>query len=86
MTKSKVCKSHDAIGIYSFDSYGYNSIYVNAIEYGIDDYVYFTFCQTDIVNNTTKVSYHKRMIKSDNKGNLYFSFYRRIYFDKIMRF
>lgn len=65
-TKKYICENNNSFAYYS----GFGGIELKHIEYGIEDYIYYT-------SNTWygKPNYHKCKVYTDSNGNSYFKVY-----------
>lgn len=61
-TKKTICENNKSFAYYS----GFSGLELKHIEYGIDDYIY---CVSGAW--TSKKSYHKLKLYTDNNGNNY---------------
>lgn len=61
-TKKQICESNESFAYYS----GFGGLELKHIEYGIDDYI---FCVSGAW--TSKKSYHKLKVYTDNNGESY---------------
>lgn len=76
MGKKEYCQTNEYLGEIPFGMC--SGIFVHGIEYGIDDYVYFSAIFGG------KTTYHKSKIRYTEKGSYFVYNGKRLYFSDIM--